>query len=273
MVKNTNISSELTSNLFAITNSNYGKSAAIYECLNCGFFQCPDLSDSLRFYEDLEDEEYEQTRSERSRQERLLLNVVKRYRHYGSLLDIGAGSGILVEKALGMGYRAEGVEPSRWLQERAKKRDLPIRLGTFPHEEINKKYDIITLIDVLEHVPNPVELLSDIHDALTNKGIGVLVTPDIASFAAKIMGAKWWHFRVAHIGCFNKSTLLLALKKANLKPISIFRPVWFFPATYLFERIKKYFSLLRKIAAPKCFKSIVIPLNLHDSLMVIFKRI
>ena len=35
----------------------------------------------------------------------------------------------------------------------------------------------------------------------------VIVTPDIGSLAARIMGGRWWHYRVAHINFFNRRSL------------------------------------------------------------------
>jgi len=272
IVKQSNIEDELNSSSFAITNSNYGSTAAIYKCLECGFLQCPDLTDVLRFYEDLKDEEYETTREERRLQERQLLHIIRKFKPCGALLDIGAGSGILVDEAEKAGYKAEGLEPSRWLCDAAKRRGLPVHLGTFPYPDISEKFDIITLVDVLEHTSNPVTLLSAIRKALKQGGIGVLVTPDVGSIVARLMGWKWWHFRVAHIGYFSRRTLLLSLSKAGLRAIKILRPVWFFPADYIFDRIKRYLPNFLHLSKPAILKRITIPLNLRDSMLVVFTR-
>jgi 2-polyprenyl-3-methyl-5-hydroxy-6-metoxy-1,4-benzoquinol methylase len=158
---------------------------------------------------------------------RKVLEVVQKIQPHGRLLDIGAGSGILVEQAIEMGYRAEGIEPSSWLHEIAVHRHLPVHLGSFPNPATSGPFDVITLINVIEHVPNPVELLRNIAESLSPGGTVIVVTPDVGSVAAHILSWKWWHFRVAHIGYFNKRTLLSALDRAGLQPVSMSRPGWF----------------------------------------------
>src|SRR5579859_7568169 len=54
LVKPSNLGSPLTSDSFAITDSHYGVTAAIYRCANCDFLQCSDLPQVLQFYETLE---------------------------------------------------------------------------------------------------------------------------------------------------------------------------------------------------------------------------
>ena len=132
-----------------------------------------------------------------------MLEVLSKHAKGKKLLDIGAGSGILVEQALEKGFSATGVEPSRWLWQKAQERNLSVFLGTFPHPKINELFDVITLIDVIEHVPDPVGLLKDAAKALSPDGIIVVATPDIGAVLAKIWaksgafarGAYWVFYR------------------------------------------------------------------------------
>ena len=112
----------VTSNNFSITDCNYGVTGELWRCLLCGFVQCVDIDDTLPFYESLEDEAYETARDVRSLQFRRLVKYIKGYRSSGSILDIGAGSGIFVEEALREKYKATGLEPCRWLQKKAEAR-------------------------------------------------------------------------------------------------------------------------------------------------------
>jgi SAM-dependent methyltransferase len=268
IVKPSNIPEALTSNSFSITDSHYGITAEIYRCASCGFLQCSDLAEVLPFYENLVDAGYEAGRHERSLQARKVLEVVQKIQPHGRLLDIGAGSGILVEQAIEMGYRAEGIEPSGWLHEMAVQRHLPVHLGTFPNPATSGSFDVITLINVIEHVPNPVELLRNIAESLSPGGTAIVVTPDVGSVAAHILGWKWWHFRVAHIGYFNKRTLLSALERAGLQPVSMSRPGWFFTADYLWVRIHRYLPRFLRMSPPRFLKKLAVPVNLRDSWLI-----
>jgi hypothetical protein len=121
---------EGTSSDVKITDANYGKTLPIYECKSCGFQYCPDVTGTAEAYLHLQDEEYEETRLARHKQSLLLLEEVRPFLEpNSSLLDIGAGSGILVEVALQLGFRAVGVEPSIWLSNVAERRGLPVLQG------------------------------------------------------------------------------------------------------------------------------------------------
>ena len=272
LVKTSNIGSALTSDSFSITDSHYGTTGAIYRCANCGFLQCSELTEVVRFYEGLVDAAYDAGRRERSIQARKILEIVHQFHPSGRLLDIGAGSGFLVEQAVQMGYQAEGIEPSTWLQKMALERKLPVHCGTFPHPEVGGRFDVITLIDVVEHVSNPVELLQNIAASLAPDGTAVVVTPDVNSIAARLLGWKWWHFRVAHIGYFNRQNLFLALDRAGLRPVLVRRPAWYFTADYVWERTHRYLPRFLQLAPPLFVSRVVVPVNLRDSWLVVCKR-
>jgi hypothetical protein len=128
------------------------------------------------------------------------------------------------------------------------------------------------LVDVIEHVPNPVELLTHVALQLNENGLGLVVTPDRGTLIPRIMGWKWWHYRIAHIGYFTRGNLLLALDRAGLEPVKIGRPGWYFSAGYLLERVYRYFPSILRIPFPDSLNRIVIPLNLGDSIYILFKK-
>ena len=272
VVKKSDFTDDLDSANFTITNSDYGKTGELSKCLDCGFIQCSKENDVIHFYENLVDTEYENTRKERKLQETRILKLIQKIKPSGKLLDIGASSGIMVESALEMGYDAEGIEPSRWLQKQAEKRSLPIHLGTFPMEGLSKNYDVITLVDVIEHINNPKELLNEINRHLDKKGILIVITPDVDSLIAKLLKWKWWHFRVAHIGYFNKKTLAQIARGAGFEQLKTIRPSWYFRIEYLVERAYQYLPRILRIPLPRFFKKIVLSVNLRDSLLVIYEK-
>jgi len=270
-VKAADVPSTVDAAAFRVTDANYGQCAAVYQCTACSFRQCSDFSDVLSFYQSMDDPGYEASRAPRALQAERLLQSVSRYRPGGRLLDIGAGSGILVEVATRLGYRAEGIEPSEWMVRSAAAHGLKIQAGILPHEEITGPYDVVTLVDVIEHVSDPVELLVQAGTVLASDGIGLVITPDVASVAARVMGRHWWHYRMAHICYFERQTLLAALRHADLEPIAIFRPSWYFTADYLIQRLGAYLPIVRKMQLP-ILERMVVPLNLFDSLGIVFRH-
>lgn len=257
---------------FAITDSNYGTTLTIYQCWQCKFLFCPDAKDVTSFYTALIDEGYHDSKVQRQLQFQKLLSVIAKHKRSGRLLDIGAGCGILVEQACKMGYQAQGIDPCASLVKQAQKLSIPVIQGVFPDERLESKFDIITLIDVLEHVNEPMQLLQDIADTLADDAIAVIVTPDVGSIAAKLFANKWWHYRIAHIGYFNKQTLNAAVNQAGLEVVQWSRPSWYFSLTYLFERLNQYLPIFSLITKSNRLKRITIPLNMFDSWMITVKR-
>jgi SAM-dependent methyltransferase len=270
--KPSDVTARPSSTDFAITNFNYGKTGELRQCRACGFIQCVDLDAVIGFYENLQDEEYENTRKERKLQEARLVQYLKQFKAGGSLLDIGAGSGIMVEAALEKGYRAVGIEPSKWLQQRAVERGLPIVQGVFPHSDIQGTFDIVTLVDVLEHVISPATLLDEIHRVLNGDGVLVLVTPDVSSIAARLLKFKWWHFRLAHVGYFDRNNLSLLLEKQGFDVLRIKRPSWYFTLRYLGVRLLSFLPRVLRFPLPRILDKIIVPLNVRDSMLVVCRK-
>jgi 2-polyprenyl-3-methyl-5-hydroxy-6-metoxy-1,4-benzoquinol methylase len=278
-----NFDGELSPEHFRITDSTYGATLALRLCRDCGFIFAddPELPSLLEHYERLEDRGYEQTQDTRALQMAWLLARIGKVRpNARTLLDIGAGTGLLVAQASRLGYDAIGIEPSHSLVEAAL-RDHGVKLlqGTFPHSQLGARtFDVITLIDVIEHVNAPVDLLRACASAQTANGIVVVVTPDVGSVAARLLGKRWWHFRIAHVGYFSARSLEAAARNAGLQPLQRFRAKWFFRAQYLAERLARYLPLggINRMAnRPGLLQRIyqqVVPVNLHDSTVIILAK-
>lgn len=181
---------------------------------------------------------------------------------------------MLVEEAQKAGLNPIGVELSSWCVGVAKEQGLPVIQGSVPHQDLAGQYfDAVTLIDVIEHVADPMELLASCANHLRSGKPLVLVTPDVRSLTARFLRKRWWHYRIAHIGYYSKQTISLALEKAGFTVVSIRRPAWYFQVQYLYERLKRYLPLPDVCKSSNLISrkigSLIIPLNLRDSLEVI----
>jgi 2-polyprenyl-3-methyl-5-hydroxy-6-metoxy-1,4-benzoquinol methylase len=259
---------------FNITDKKYGQHLSIFLCNKCGFKFCQEASNITKFYEEMEDEDYIEGENPRAFQAKKLIKQALKLKPgpKRKLLDIGAGAGILVKEASKVGFLSEGVEPSEKLTFSARKNNIKIHQGIIDDCKFDYKFDVITCIDVIEHVLDPIKLLKDIHENLEEDGVAIIVTPDIDSLMSKIMKWKWWHIRIAHISYFNKKTLEIALKKTELKAIHWSRPTWYFTIGYLIDRISVYFPFLKIFKSINFIKNIIIPLNLRDSYTVVVKK-
>jgi 2-polyprenyl-3-methyl-5-hydroxy-6-metoxy-1,4-benzoquinol methylase len=235
----------------------------------------------VELYEKLVDPDYEDGAENRLLQMRDLLGLgMKVQPKARNLLDIGAGSGLLTAEAGRMGLTAIGVEPSRSLVSAAwQSNHVELLQGTFPHPRLERsEFDLVYLADVIEHVDDPVGLLADCAKALTPNGVLIVVTPDVSSLAARLLGQKWWHFRLAHVGYFNARSMNQAASRAGLRIRFKRRARWFFPIRYLADRTARYLPVgglnrtVDRIALLRRLYDLVIPLNLRDSFVFVMSR-
>lgn len=262
-----------------ITDARYGETLALRRCGGCGFIFADDrdVAELVGLYEQLDDPGYEDTQgSRRLQMERLVERVAPQTRDAHTWLDIGAGAGLLVAAARARGFNAKGVEPSRSLVAAAERlNQVTLTQGTFPHPALaGETFDVISLVDVIEHVNRPVQLLSDCGAALAPGGSLLVVTPDISSIAARLLRRRWWHLRLAHVGYFDRRTLDRAAARAGLVPVHAFRPCWYFPIAYLRDRVIALLTGRTPSGSPSgpSGGGWVVPLNLFDSQAVLYRR-
>lgn len=93
-----------------------------------------------------------------------------------TLLDIGAGTGWFANYARSMGINVEVFEYSKPLIEfLTQSRGLT---AVESLDYVGKRYDVLTLYDVIEHHPNPLELIRQSSNLLTDDGIIIIYTPN-----------------------------------------------------------------------------------------------
>jgi SAM-dependent methyltransferase len=197
---------------------------------------------------------------------------VERIKSSGRLLDVGAGSGILVDAARQLGFAAEGIETSYPLWRAALDRGLPVRHGVLPHADVQGPFDLVTVVDVIEHVDDPLGLLGRVRELMTEDGVALIVTPDVRSVAARVMGRYWWHYRIAHIGYFDRDTLTDAARRSGLRVVEMRRPSWYLPVSYLLERLLSYLPRALQVTSWPFLSRWTVRFNLFDSLMVVCRK-
>lgn len=226
-------------------------------------------------YAKTEDPDYEEELIGRGKNfQRILDSLEKALPLKGTLLDVGAATGILMFLAREKGWDPEGIEPSAWAVARAKdKYGFTLMEGSLETLTLKSQfYTAVTLVDFIEHISHPMEALSKIHEALVPGGIVCLVTPDIQSLAARAMGKGWWHFRPGHLAYFSKKSLLTLLQRSGFHVLRWRRYVWTFSAHYLFRRVRLLKFLVKNPKMALFWKTIPIKLALRDSFEVYAKK-
>jgi len=170
-----------------------------------------------------------------------VLAIAERCLAVGGLLDVGSGLGDLLAAAIRRGWDARGIEPNPWARAEAD-RVAPDATRTCAIEEFEPgkvRFDLVTCIDVIEHLRRPDEALRRFFGWLRPGGSLALTTPDIGSLLARLMGAHWPHFHVDHLWYFNRETLTAMVERAGFEVLDWRRAPKVFNLAYIagiFER-------------------------------------
>jgi len=141
----------------------------------------------------------------------------------GRWLDYGCGNGCLVRSLRGAGVRAVGCDDG-WVASKARSLDIPV--FSLSDVGLQQKFDIVTAIEVVEHMTDPVAGLRSIR-ALMNPGAFLFLTTGNLSPWAKTPG-KWGYLvPEVHVSYFTPKALSEALGKAGFSPRHIgYGPGW-----------------------------------------------
>jgi 2-polyprenyl-3-methyl-5-hydroxy-6-metoxy-1,4-benzoquinol methylase len=142
-------------------------------------------------------------------------------------LDIGAGIGKGMIALKSAGFDAFGIEPSEQFYDRAihKMGVSEDKLQCVMIENANfdeNQFDIILLMDVIEHLYHPNELMQICNKILKKDGLLVILTGDINAINAKLWQEKWYYFYSwEHISFFSKKSLIYLTERNGFSLLSI----------------------------------------------------
>jgi SAM-dependent methyltransferase len=253
-----------------ITDSEYGKIWDLSVCADCGHIFAdpyPDPAYLASLYSQVEDPLYDQEAEGRSRNFAPILDRLDQYRpSRGALFDVGAATGILCDAARRRGWKVDGVDPSAWaVRYAAEKYGIKLRESGFEEADVPPAaFQAVTMIDLIEHTPRPREAVAKAFSILAPDGLACLVTPDIHSLAAKLLGPRWWHLRPGHLAYFSKKSLQTLLEGAGFRILETRRYAWTFSLHYLVSRIR-WFRSFSQSRASSFLRRIPIKLSLGDS--------
>jgi 2-polyprenyl-3-methyl-5-hydroxy-6-metoxy-1,4-benzoquinol methylase len=103
-----------------------------------------------------------------------------------SLLDIGSGVGTMLQAATELGYNPTGVELSPELVEVSVNKGHTVINKNVSDISLDEKFDTITMMDIIEHLENPKEILKELNPLLKSDGEIIIYTPNHNSLIVKI---------------------------------------------------------------------------------------
>jgi len=151
----------------------------------------------------------------------LLLNIKRITKAKGKALDIGCAVGQFLDTLKKDGWDTYGIELNDQERKVAQKKkhevyDKKIELDYLPE----KKFNLVSILEVLEHVYSPIDVIKSIHKILKKNGLLVVIVPNVGSLAANIMQSRCNMFLgMSHITMFDLKTLKNLIERYSFKQV------------------------------------------------------
>jgi len=202
-----------------------------WEKCSCGFYQSRrsyPIKDLQKIYTDgYRDKEFRHRSideafkyvirlpSEKSENEQRIDDFTDLFDISNSVLDVGSGLGVFPKRLKEEGYYVWCVEPNK-----ESMRFITHELGIkcLPKIPIHARFDVVTLIHVLEHIVDPVPFLKEIKD-VTVEALYIEV-PDVLEFEKLRKGHN--EFSSDHVYFYDIQSLTKIIKRAGFKLVKFF---------------------------------------------------
>lgn len=163
------------------------------------------------------------------------------------LLDVGCALGDFLAASAEAGWEAHGLEISAWAVAEARGRSgLDVRQGTLETAEFPPAtFDLITMWDVLEHLPDPRHALGRCHELLRAGGYVALTTPNTGGLLRKVAGRRWVEYKIPeHLYFFDSATIRALLEQHRFRPFSVRSEGKYVSLAFLLTRVAEANPLL-----------------------------
>ena len=144
------------------------------------------------------------------------------------ILDVGCGNGEFLQAAKERGYRALGIDFAPAAQRACEARGLRATVGDFLTYDFgaDAPFDLVTMWDVVEHLPEPIEFLRRARSLLAPSGWLVLKVPVIPDRAVKVAArvpraAGALLAAPGHIQYFTPQNLSTLVTRAGFERVSV----------------------------------------------------
>lgn len=169
----------------------------------------------------------------------------------GISLDVGCAAGFYMAQAHERGWQVQGLDVSHFAVGYVSERfGYDVRQGSLLELDYPSNcYDLITMWDVIEHVPDPKAYMEKIADLLKPGGVFALATPDVDSLPARLTGKRWVGYKLSeeHVYYFSLRTLKRMLNDAGLDVIDSYHVGKYVTVSLFLNRLSMYSPLLARI--------------------------
>jgi SAM-dependent methyltransferase len=200
------------------------------------------------------------------------VDFIRAYRPAGKLLDVGCAYGFFLQEAMPY-FEVAGIELAQEAAAHCRRSGLNVLTGAADESILRTlgNMDVIVLLDVIEHLPDPHETLTLCVRYLNPGGIIVLTTGDFGSALARLMGARWRLMTPPqHLWFFTGASMRRLSQRLQLRLESVDHPWKIVPLSLITFQLRRMLGF-GSSAAPRS-SNVGLPVNLFDAMRVVFRQ-
>jgi 2-polyprenyl-3-methyl-5-hydroxy-6-metoxy-1,4-benzoquinol methylase len=146
-----------------------------------------------------------------------------RYKPGGRVMDVGCGSGAMLDRFAALGWQTYGTEVSEESAKVAKAGGHHISMGALTDLRFAaESFDVVTLWDTLEHIHNPLEIMTEACRLCKTGGEIYVYVPNFGSLYASLLRDHWFMFTAPlHYYHYTSKTLRRLAVRAGFNIVSI----------------------------------------------------
>jgi 2-polyprenyl-3-methyl-5-hydroxy-6-metoxy-1,4-benzoquinol methylase len=200
------------------------------------------------------------------------VEFIRARRAGGRLLEVGCAYGFFLQEAKPF-FEVAGIELAADAAVHARGAGLHVLTGVADEATLAGlgSFDVIVMLDVIEHLPDPLDLLRLLGRHLAPGGIVVITTGDFASLVARLLGKHWRLMTPPqHLWFFTPESLSRMARAAGLDCEHVDHPSKIVPLSLVRFQLRRMLGLPQN-ASPRA-GGVGLPLNLFDAMRVVLRR-
>jgi len=188
--------------------------------------------------------------------------VAHRLPPQSSILEIGCNTGYFSRVLMGYGHNVLGIEKDEDTVKIARHEGIPVVCGDIENPEvipsIEMKFDFVLLMDILEHLKDPADVLKRLKSVLNKNGRIVVTGPNVAYWAVRkaLLFGRWNYsdsgiLDRTHLHFFTASAWCFLIEEAGYEIISFEPAEGMIPFEHIFSKvpvIRPLVPVLRRMA-------------------------